>query len=1307
MSNADRLHASYAQSPDQLTSRQLSTVKLLLQRFDAIIGRLRGHSAAPADAERPLPHHMPHHVFLLDGPRGGGKSYTLTTIETLLRALSRDPAYKDLDSVGWLEQAGVAAGANSAFDPRKRAAAHVLRVIFPGDMERGDSLMEAVLAGIRNSLEACQRQFAEAPDDSLGVISHASGARSRLSKLLNGLRQDIARGWYYANQFGIDTIIRDSVDYDDLVSKFEKESGRAAGRAVAWQAFVYEYLDAIGAETLVVMLDDSDAGPELTADILQSTRMFLSHPRIITVLAGNLDSMRGSLIQSAMNRLSSAIGSLGSPGSMENRTARDWRRGHRQLVEEYLDKVLPPANRLYLKPQDAAGDFEKVADDKSLDGYIEDGIKAYRKAFLNVKFRLALGREISERDVPKQDEERHLESYLAWWFFEDRYRKHLAPRTPRQIATFRDFYRDLKDARVEITQNIAAGQGGGEKSAKQPRPKRLVVALFQNPANYLLIQRLADSDDSIPEWLRQQILESSWHGRRIFKINNRELEENGYTHRYLRYRLDVGLGLPIRDNAQAAVPEGLLPRPAGRQLMRRFLQARDMPRRPRSLGLSRWIDHAAIPANCIYFHDLEALPDIAFLNTPTMKPEDAEKFQAGEWESLLSSHIYEVIDDRRGAMNAGEDQNDGDDQGRALKDEYVFRYVREIVCESLRFSNNVKSATLMAELDPPDIAQKQSQAIYEHFIRAELHSFVQNVDIRCAGWWFAFGEDTKKDTKNRILAAKQHQRREVEQVWNQAHEILAKYPIPQQPDADRLKQFLDTLANRFNYLVPESGADTDESAFLLGGSDPNIRPADYRRAIALYCCLFTDLRRAWHAVRIHEAAPSLQPDDDESASHASIAALTNRDRMPLYTRRQLRALLDRSRWTRSVLSVFSQEQILKVVDKNFQAHADKYSGGKRKDKFATDDLKRIFVASLKDISLAPVEGSRRAPLQNSQPVDEKEDFQRWTGTLRNIGRAVCDGWPVHDLDLQEAPVLEREIFERAAQLPQAGGDWNHKDARILVLKKDVASETGNRLSDNATRKRQRSNARQARKLVWLLHGVAPSLPAIIHAEIMSIIYQVSLLEKAANDSRFELSAKAKMKQTADDLKRDANKEITAWADLIGTLSVIMRYIKIKALHLDISFILREALGNLKRGANDVTAREISDLLKVSGYDKLFKDSFNVETIVSRLVCRFEGTGDTVADESAMNVDLSTFPDVAPSTLFGERWVKDILARKGLKKKISDETAEDDPSLDSGISVNGVFGETEQWLWTANRGLRKLRAVLHEKWEVFFEDGPVS
>ena len=75
--------------------------------------------------------------------------------------------------------------------------------------------------------------------------------------------------------------------------------------------------------------------------------MFLNHPRLLTVLAGNIRAMRSILVHQAMRPLGQSMRAL---ANRDGQTANDWRRTERKAVEDYLEKILPPGPTLLYKP---------------------------------------------------------------------------------------------------------------------------------------------------------------------------------------------------------------------------------------------------------------------------------------------------------------------------------------------------------------------------------------------------------------------------------------------------------------------------------------------------------------------------------------------------------------------------------------------------------------------------------------------------------------------------------------------------------------------------------------------------------------------------------------------------------------------------------------------------------------------------------------------------------------------------------------------------------------------------------------------
>jgi hypothetical protein len=87
----------------------------------------------------------------------------------------------------------------------------------------------------------------------------------------------------------------------------------------------------------------------------------------------------------------------------------------------------------------------------------------------------------------------------------------------------------------------------------------------------------------------------------------------------------------------------------------------------------------------------------------------------------------------------------------------------------------------------------------------------------------------------------------------------------------------------------------------------------------------------------------------------------------------------------------------------------------------------------------------------------------------------------------------------------------------------------------------------------------------------------------------------------------------------------------------------------------------------------------------------------IFDEGQLSEYLAIMPDVAPSTLFGDKWMVDLIKHEGVREQLrsripeySDKirTSGVEPSPDDPLAVRGIFSETEQWLWATNRCLRK-------------------
>jgi hypothetical protein len=261
--------------------------------------------------------------------------------------------------------------------------------------------------------------------------------------------------------------------------------------------------------------------------------------------------------------------------------------------------------------------------------------------------------------------------------------------------------------------------------------------------------------------------------------------------------------------------------------------------------------------------------------------------------------------------------------------------------------------------------------------------------------------------------------------------------------------------------------------------------------------------------------------------------------------------------------------------------------------------------------------------------------------------------------------------------------------------------------------------------------LAPSLPAIIHTNVMALIYQAELLvhgltqitsqasrvdeqevteideQKIAEIGEEEI---AEIKDKVAEHYRNALAQIESWAELIGTMAVTLRYVRTKYLHLHFGFVI-ESLDQ-RRDQRDKDEEkwdyrpEALQILQRCGFvDPSRVQSDSVFRDLNKIFIDEPGNGKSLAK------DLSIMPDVASSTLFWENWVEDAIVRLHYFGKIKGPPDEplkvpEPPSNPENSSVKsngsrnpllvtGVFGETEQWLWAANRCLEKLNRKVGE------------
>jgi hypothetical protein len=630
--------------PENLFRSQLTILRRVLTGIYEIADREAENEVKETGYRADQDTQHPHQVFLIDGARGSGKTSLLLTIQHNLKYLGRPRNWRLGDAAKsppprLFSDQDDKSGQISRFHNEhrgpesQRQTAFYLPVLFPSDLEMGQSIMEGLVALMIRSIKEMRKYKESAKQEGLEQWKKEADA------LVKKANSEVAKGWFLSKNAGIDAILRDSADYKDYLDKRGEANVASFERVEVWRDFVTRFLHFFRSELLVVFFDDTDVAPETTRDILHTMRIFLDHPRIVTVIAANLHAMRQSVLLDGMGELRIPMGALRNEAIA---SARDWRRYVRRQIEEYLEKVLPRPFRQYIqvdhgpanirrvstfeqkndterspgRPSAIAGmrqsrksndpnesDFQKIFPDiENFDYLCGNMLNKCRDAFLEKK-QEAHFRSLDDcQEIADENERTAIENYMAWWILRHWYAEALRPRSARHMNAMREF----AGIKFEDSNRDAP-------SAGTPR-KRLAVVLFESPDNFELIQRFGDEDKRVVQWLLRQKVQSAWRDQRYIEIDDRKIHERTYSYQYLFFRIDLGIAMPVHENVDETPPRGFLPEPSGPNLVgfRRFFPGMSTSR---LFGVARDLHHTLIPANCIYMADIDALPDIAWKTT--------------------------------------------------------------------------------------------------------------------------------------------------------------------------------------------------------------------------------------------------------------------------------------------------------------------------------------------------------------------------------------------------------------------------------------------------------------------------------------------------------------------------------------------------------------------------------------------------------------------------------------------------------------------------------------------------------------------
>ena len=270
-------------------------------------------------------------VFVIEGSRGAGKSIVLHVLHAVLRRLGDgrplpQPFRHVIENLA-SQPAGSVVNAAHQSGTGYRATAQVGHCLYP-EMADGEeiSLMEQIFAQINQDLAerrnvaahpgTAQHRYEATPSPSqpwrlarvtdqaqplsLGSVMMDRAAdpisENPFTQLQDQLNREVLAGWVFAQRFGQTVLSNESLDFHEYVDRRARHGQLAALRREKWHEFVRRYLDAVGRQLLVLIMDDGDLSTTACLDLLRTIRLYLTHPQIVVILGMRLESVQYRLL---------------------------------------------------------------------------------------------------------------------------------------------------------------------------------------------------------------------------------------------------------------------------------------------------------------------------------------------------------------------------------------------------------------------------------------------------------------------------------------------------------------------------------------------------------------------------------------------------------------------------------------------------------------------------------------------------------------------------------------------------------------------------------------------------------------------------------------------------------------------------------------------------------------------------------------------------------------------------------------------------------------------------------------------------
>lgn len=300
---------------------------------------------------------------------------------------------------------------------KEKAGDIILPIIIPENMSSGTTLMDAILGRLKSIVD--EKMEEEKEKKYLGDCIY-SGKRT-----LEGLYNELVKQYCYIKKDYRDILIQQFTTEQNYVDKTKKVFSSDSEFITMFNRFVTKLLQKEGKQEkkntmMFLFIDDVDLSTNRCMDIVRTLLVYLSNPRIVTFISGDIETFEEELTLEFLRQEEALREDVFRETfySVNNISGSSLLERKKTLAYEYLKKIIPPAYRRTIRYWDLEerGNYKIIGNEDGEEKSLPDERKSLVELLVEVtKEKKKLG----EMYFVYKEDDKKKNMKLAFHMFDD------------------------------------------------------------------------------------------------------------------------------------------------------------------------------------------------------------------------------------------------------------------------------------------------------------------------------------------------------------------------------------------------------------------------------------------------------------------------------------------------------------------------------------------------------------------------------------------------------------------------------------------------------------------------------------------------------------------------------------------------------------------------------------------------------------------------------------------------------------------------------------------------------------------------